>query len=152
MAAHEANAISRRSAALAAIRPGIVGISVSFPILHCHGVLRNARIARRSRKIGASMRAENLLTAASPENVKRPMRFATLKRRVARHKKYTAPKMKQVTPKSVVTSDECAGRFGAHAKQARGMTAAQNRSQSLAQKKIKNPKRTPSKTIMNRAA
>jgi hypothetical protein len=59
--------------------------------------------------------------------------------------------MKQATPRSVVTSAECAAMFGSVANSRIAMTAPRGPSHSRAQQKTSTPSSTPSTTVMNRA-
>src|SRR2546422_5538316 len=76
--------------------------------------VRRRRVAKASGRttMGPRMSAEYLLMIASTKNAVNPVMFRAVGRRHVRQRKYTAPKMKQVTPKSVVMSDECAAMFG----------------------------------------
>src|SRR5688572_6129980 len=68
--------------------------------------------ARRHTRIGHNTTPENFVTQASAVKSATPSMLMKPGARHVRHKKYTAPKMKQVMPRSVVMSDAWAARFG----------------------------------------
>jgi hypothetical protein len=61
---------------------------------------------------GPSIAAENLLNTASTKQSVVAATFHAVNPREVRHRKYTVPNMKHVTPTSVVTSDEWAAMLG----------------------------------------
>src|SRR5262245_65144850 len=73
---------------------------------------RTAAIRSNAPTIGTSSTPENFVTIASEKQTARPAAFIALMCLEQRHRKYSAPNTKQVIPRSVVTSEAWAVRFG----------------------------------------